>query len=193
VFCCCCFPTLGARPIFRRDLLMATPTSISLAELNSSFDPDMLLRLRPLQGWAVGRTYPPTRRFTTIIVRCGVRPKPSQTLEVVLLPEAEHRTVQFRVMWAIHNSFAHGSREFACLRCGSVSPDDIAHDAGGGVAYRLLESAGREVILTELASFVTDSPPANVLPSLSGGAPPGSSLVSCAHRGRTNPVCLRTS
>ncbi|MDQ3697098.1 MAG: SIR2 family protein [Gemmatimonadota bacterium] len=152
----CFFPVWGAGQ-FMHDLVQATGNRPLVATAARHLDHEMRLRRiftqAGLSDDAVGRHLQSLRQGRASIGKRGggaVRPPP----ETVLVASHAPSATDLRVIYGdISSRSLMGADEFAPRRRAVVSPEDTCISAGGGVAYALLQKAGPEIILHELAKF----------------------------------------
>jgi O-acetyl-ADP-ribose deacetylase (regulator of RNase III) len=98
-------------------------------------------------------------------------PPATREVDVALRASSRRVGLGLRVQYAdITSRSAMADAEFGGVRRAVVSPEDTFVSAGGGVAYQLLEKAGSEALLNELAKFAPI--PQGTVAVTSGGALP---------------------
>ena len=151
----CCFPVWGAGE-FLRDLVTGTQDKPLIGGAAQYFDHDMRLRhvfaKAGLSDEAVTRHLNALHKEHSKLRSIDKAPRPDP--EVIFSAAANTGTCEVRVLYGdITSRSLMGADEFGHVRRAVVSPDDTLVSAGGGVAYRLLEKAGREMLLNELEKF----------------------------------------
>ena len=150
----CFFPVWSAGE-FMRDLVTATQDKPLIGRATQRLDREM--RLRHVFSNAGLSDEAVTRHLGALRKQSSLTDKPeapSPDPELVLSAAANAGACALRVMYGdITSRSLMGDDEFADVRRAVVSPDDTLVSAGGGVAYQLLEKAGRPAMLNEIAKF----------------------------------------
>jgi O-acetyl-ADP-ribose deacetylase (regulator of RNase III) len=150
----CFFPVWGAGE-FMFDLVQATPDDTLRSIASRSLDHDM--RLRAVFGRA-GLSEEAIKKHLKSLhdQRSAVdgRKRSAQEEELVSTTSLPGSGARLRVVYGdITSTKILGTDGLTAARRAVVSPEDTCISAGGGVAYQLLEEAGPDVILIELAKF----------------------------------------
>jgi O-acetyl-ADP-ribose deacetylase (regulator of RNase III) len=151
----CFFPVWSAGE-FMLDLVKATGDKLLMGKAALRLDHEMRLRhtfaSAGLSDDAVGRHLDSLRKQRRSLAARASTSR--QEVDPILSGEAKTSSLELRVMYGdITSRSLMGADEFGSLRRAVVSPEDTLVSAGGGVAYQLLEKAGPDTILNELAKF----------------------------------------
>jgi O-acetyl-ADP-ribose deacetylase len=151
----CVFPIWSAGE-FTHELVKATRDKSLVGAATLRLDHEM--RLRHLFGnaglsdEAVEQHLTSLRRQRRSIEEKASTPSPES--ELALSAKADGDSTELQVLYGdVTSRSLMGADEFQAIRRAVVSPEDTFISAGGGVAYQLLEKAGPELILNELAKL----------------------------------------
>jgi O-acetyl-ADP-ribose deacetylase (regulator of RNase III) len=151
----CFFPVWGAGD-FMLELVKATGDKSLIGTATLRLDHEMRLRHifanAGLSDEAVEQHLSLLRKQRRSLAERASTPTPEADL--ALSAEARADSTEVRVLYGdITSRSMMGAEEFRAVRRAVVSPEDTFISAGGGVAYQLLEKAGPELVLNELAKF----------------------------------------
>lgn len=150
----CFFPVWSAGQ-FLRDLITATKDKPLIGRATQHLDRELRLRqvftAAGLSDEAVTRHLQALRKQRSIT---GDVKLASPEPELVLTATSKTGSPELRIMYGdITSRSLMGADEFATRRRAVVSPEDTLVTAGGGVAHELLEKAGPQAMLNEIAKF----------------------------------------
>ena len=151
----CLFPVWGAGE-FMLELVKATEDKALIGAAMLWLDHEMRLRHifanAGLSDEAVEEHLSSLRRQRRSLAEKATTP--SRDVHHALSANAKADATELQVVYGdITSRSLLGADEFRAVRRAVVSPEDTFISAGGGVAYQLLEKAGPDLILNELAKF----------------------------------------